>query len=568
MPLPQKTLEKLLLESGAIEKEEVAELEEESERTGTSIDRLLISRGRLTSTFVAQAIGKFLNIEVFDFRGNGVDPEAMKLLPEAVAREHDAIVFAKDDKKHVFKVALADPTNIEAINFLSEYLKGEIQPYIATQEMLRFAFQIYTRKASEDFESDITAKVGELVQTIAGSHDVNLLESVPLTQLFDTVINYASTLGASDMYFQAEEEGLVIRFRVDGILRDIIKVDKRLVEGIVARTKILSGLRIDEHMKPQDGRFKFRSGHADIDIRTAIMPTFYGEKITLRLLSSSSQFISFDELGLDAANTARLSGEIKKPYGMILASGPTGSGKTTTIYSILNALNTPEVHITTIEDPIEYVMPRVSQTQVNMAAGITFASGLRALLRHSPDIIVVGEIRDTETAEIAVHASLTGHLLVSTIHTNDAPGAIPRLIELGVPAFFVASTLNAVVAQRLVRRICQQCIQSVELTPAMMKSLNDELERRGKKRTVSKAGYRGKGCALCSQTGYSGRIGIFEIFIVDQNVRNVINSAQITLDNLKKAADTQGMVSMFEDGLRKVEHGLTTVEEIFRAIRE
>lgn len=569
MAIPQNTLKKLLVESSLIEEAEFSTLEQEAKRTGVSIDRLLISQGRLTQQYLSELVSKFLNIPIVDFQVTPIQPEALHLLPESAARQRNSIVFDHDAKKGTFQVAMADPTDVDTINFLREYLKGEIEPYIASAQTLRLGYQVYKRKAAKDFEHLLEEKVQQLVVTLQEVSGMNILESVPLTQLFDNIIDYGATLNASDIYFQPEEDKLIIRFRVDGLLRDVTSIDKRVNEGLVARAKILSGLRIDEHMRPQDGRFKFKSSSYDVDIRTAVIPTFYGEKITLRLLPAGKELISFEELGVDHENTGKkLLQEIHKPYGMILSSGPTGSGKTTTIYAILNILNRPEVHITTIEDPVEYVVPRVSQTQVNPAAGITFATGLRSFLRHSPDIMVVGEIRDAETAEIAIHAALTGHLLISTIHTNNAVGAIPRLIDLGVPAFFVSATLNAVIAQRLVRRICQQCIASHELSHAEEKTIQQEMQRHGRKRDVTRILYKGKGCSACGKTGYSGRIGLFELFVIDEKVRNIITSQQVTTDALLEVALAQGMKTMFEDGLEKAEHGLTTLEEIFRAIRE
>ncbi|OHB20278.1 MAG: hypothetical protein A3J67_03340 [Parcubacteria group bacterium RIFCSPHIGHO2_02_FULL_48_10b] len=568
MPLPPNTLKKLLIESSLIAEDEFPALEAEAKRVGVSIDRFLISQGRLTTNYLNQLVSKFLNIPVIDFRVEPLNIDIVELLPESVARQREVIVFGKDPQKNVFKIAMTDPTNLDTTNFLAEYLKGNIQPYIASPETLRFAYQIYKKKASEQFEQLISSRVTELIGSLKEVSGAAILESVPLVQLFDTILDYGSTLNASDIYFQPQEESLAVRFRIDGLLKDVISIDRKLNDGLVARTKILSGLRIDEHLKPQDGRFKFRSSDTEIDIRTAIMPTFYGEKVTLRLLAGAKEFVSFEELGIGKETADKLRKEITKPYGMILSSGPTGSGKTTTIYAILTLLNRPEVHITTIEDPIEYLIPRVSQTQINPTAGITFASGLRALLRHSPDIMVVGEIRDNETAEIAAHAALTGHLLISSIHTNDAPTAIPRLIELGVPPFFISGTVNAVIAQRLLRRICRQCINSQELLPAARETINQELAKRGKKREMAKIAYRGKGCRVCGMTGYSGRIGIFEVFVIDENVRSIINSGAVTSDNLKKAADDQRMTTMFEDGLSKIEQGDTTVEELFRAIRE
>ncbi|MEK7146935.1 MAG: GspE/PulE family protein, partial [Patescibacteria group bacterium] len=494
-------------------------------------------------------------------------PETIEVLPESVARRRQVIVFGKNPEKNSFKVAMADATDIENINFLKEYLKGNIEPHIASLSDLKMGFRLYKKKSAKEFETMISERVKELGASLKQSGG-NILESIPLVQLFDTIIDYAAILDASDIYFQPEEDFLKIRFRVDGLLKDIISIDKSINDGVVARAKTLSGLRIDEHLKPQDGRFRFRTSDIDLDIRTAIMPTFFGEKISLRLLSANQAFISFEELGMSQNVIETLIKAIKKPYGMILSSGPTGSGKTTTIYGILNILNKPEVHITTIEDPVEYVVQNVSQTQVNQQAGIDFASGLRALLRHSPDIIFIGEIRDTDTAAISVNAALTGHLLISTIHTNDAPGAVMRLMNLNIPPFLIGSTVNAVLAQRLVRKICVNCIESYNPPASLKKHIEEAASQKNEKARMPSILYRGKGCSNCGHTGYDGRIGIFEIFNIDENVKAAINSQNLNSEILKKTAKEQKMTSMFEDGINKAEVGVTTIEEILRVISE
>lgn len=567
MALPADTLKKLVGKAGILSEDEFDRYEREAERRGLPVERILIAEGKITQTYLNELISKFLNIPIVDFEKEPPDPKLIEALPETIARQRQAVVFGKDEEKKVFKVAMADPTDIETVNFLREYLKGEIEPYLSPPESLRFAFRIYKKRVSEEFEKQITDKIARLATSLK-EIGVSVLESIPLAQLFDTILDYAATLNASDIYFQPQEDSLLVRFRVDGVVRDIVTMDKVINEGIVARTKILSALRIDEHLKPQDGRFRFKSSDMDFDVRTAVMPTFFGEKVTLRLLSTSSAFLTFEELGMQKETADKLRKELSKPYGMILSSGPTGSGKTTTIYAMLALLNKPEVHIATIEDPIEYVIARVSQTQVNPQAGITFATGLRSMLRHSPDILVVGEVRDSETADISINASLTGHLLISTIHTNDAPTAVPRLLDLGVPPFLISATLNAVIAQRLVRKICRNCVESSTVPEGVRKVVEEELARRKRKRALPKVLYHGRGCSVCGFTGYAGRVGIFEIFVVDENTRNLITSGTITVDILRQAADAQGMQTMFEDGLSKVETGVTTVEEILRAIRE
>jgi len=361
-----------------------------------------------------------------------------------------------------------------------------------------------------------------------------------------------------------------VRFRIDGILHEIIRMPKEAYAAIVARIKFLSGLKIDEHLKPQDGRFRYKVGQEFLDIRVALIPVFYGEKVEMRLLPATQKPLSLDELGILDDMRKIIEENIKKSYGMILVAGPTGSGKTTTLYSILNILNKSEVNIVTIEDPIEYDMKYINQTQINPAAGITFANGLRAILRQDPNIIMVGEIRDEETAEISVHSALTGHLLLSSLHTNDAATAVPRLIDMKIAPFLIAAVLNIVLAQRLVRQICLDCIESypadIELAEFLAKQLKENNSYSQFK--IPKILYRGRGCSTCNETGFRGRTGIFEIIEVNEEIRKMIIDPKFSLDVLINNAKHQGMITMFEDGLRKAEKGITTVEEVLRVIRE
>ncbi|MBI5732766.1 type II/IV secretion system protein [Candidatus Jorgensenbacteria bacterium] len=568
MALSNQTLKKILTKNNILPEEEFAALEIEAERLNISVPRLLIAEGKLTQQHLLELESKFLNVPIFDPTLEPLKLEVMGVLPELTARERQVLVFGRDTEKNIYHIAMMDPTDIDNINFLKEYLKAEIEPYITSLESLRFGYQLYKRMSSENFEAVISAKVTALKSSLKGIEE-NILESIPLVELLDTIVGYAATIDASDIYLQPEEDWLKIRFRVDGLLRDVISMDRSISDGLVARIKTLGGLRIDEHYKPQDGRFRFRSSSdIDLDIRIAIMPTMFGEKSTLRLLSSAHAFLTLEELGMDQTSVIKFQQIIKKPHGMILSTGPTGSGKTTTIYTTLALLNKPEAHIVSIEDPIEYIIPNVSQTQVNLQMGITFATGLRSMLRHSPDIIIVGEIRDNETSDIAINAALTGHLIVSTLHTNDATSAVIRLLDLGIQPFLIGATLNAIIAQRLVRRVCPNCKTTYSPDPALLQKFEQDIRDWNKTIEIPKKLYRGTGCNLCHQTGYHGRIGLFELFTIDENVRNIISAKTITTDNLRKAAQAQGMISILEDGFIKVKNGLTTIEEIIRVMRE
>jgi type II secretory ATPase GspE/PulE/Tfp pilus assembly ATPase PilB-like protein len=360
-----------------------------------------------------------------------------------------------------------------------------------------------------------------------------------------------------------------VRFRIDGILHEILSLPKIIAPILVARVKVLTNMLIDEHKVPQDGRFRFDLEDSAIDLRVNVMPVFHGEKVEMRLLKGNVRLARLEDLGLSESIVEMLKEEIKKPHGMILVTGPTGHGKTTTLYTLLHLLNTPKVNITTIEDPIEYEVGRVNQTQVNTKAGITFANGLRSLLRQNPDIIMVGEIRDNETVDIVVHAALTGHLVLSTLHTNDAPTAIPRLLDMGAEAFLLASTLNVVIAQRLVRTICTSCVESYPVSAEMKKIIQHQISFFALSHVTKlpKRLFRGKGCKVCNSSGFHGQIGLFEVMQASDDLRASIIKNMAAQD-IRKQAIKEGMTTLFEDGLDKVGRGITTIEEVIRVVSE
>ena len=387
--------------------------------------------------------------------------------------------------------------------------------------------------------------------------------------------------GASDIHIEPQEKEVIVRYRIDGILRPVMTLPKNILSGIVARIKILSNLKLDEHRLPQDGRFKIDDKNYNISFRVSTIPVYDGEKLVLRLLDENNQLLHLEDLGFRDSDLQKIKHSIERPHGMILVTGPTGSGKTTTLYSILNQLNTQEVNIATIEDPIEYRMPHINQSQVNPKINFTFASGLRALMRQDPNIIMVGEIRDQETVEIAIHGAMTGHKVLSTLHTNDAPGTLPRLLDMGVIPFLIVSTVNMVMAQRLVRKICQYCIMSYNLDKEAIKQMSDQFDVQSFMELLHREGlaeekdkgvgtllfYKGKGCKKCGETGYKGRIGIYEILEISEEIKQLIVNKAHTNDISKKARE-QGMTIMLEDGLIKAKNGITTIEEVLRVTRE
>jgi len=383
--------------------------------------------------------------------------------------------------------------------------------------------------------------------------------------IIDHMVEYAHNLRASDIHINPKADSVKVRFRIDGVLQDVFDIPREMLMEIIGRIKILSNLRMDEHQNFQDGRFRILTDKSEtIDVRVAVSPSYYGESAVMRLLSEQADKFTLESLGFSKENQKKILDGISKPYGMILATGPTGSGKTTTLYTILKMLNKKESAIITIEDPIEYAIDEIKQIQVNSRTSMTFANGLRSILRQDPDIIMVGEIRDEDTAGLAVNTALTGHLLLSTLHTNDSATTLPRLLDMKVEPFLVASTVNIALGQRLVRKICEKCKTSKKLTEAELKSLSETIKL---KLTGERKVYKGEGCEKCNMTGYDGRIGIHEVLVVDNNIREGILK-KVSADNIKQIAINNGMKTMIEDGLDKVFEGITSLEEVLRVIHE
>lgn len=565
--IPNDKLKEFLLNEGLVTEKQFEEALREAQRMERNTADILISRGLITDDYYLSLVAKFYGVKKARISPKKIDIKVVKLLPEKIAREKQAVVFNKN-KDGSFDVALEDPTDLQTIEFLSKYLKGKINPYLATAGDLKRVFSLYGKASTEQFKTIIEENIQKSLRSKAKGIE-QAASDLPIVAIVDNLIAYAISLRASDIHIEVLEDSILVRYRIDGILQEIIRMPKAVDPAIVARIKLLAGLKLDEHAKPQDGRFRYKVGKELMDIRVAIMPTFYGEKVEMRLLSATAKPFSLEELGFFEDHISIIKANLKKTYGMILVTGPTGSGKTTTLYSLISMLNKPEVNIVTIEDPIEYDMKYVNQTQINPTAGITFAAGLRQIVRQDPDIIMVGEIRDDDTAKISVQAALTGHLLLSSLHTNDAPTAVPRLVDLGVQPFLVSASLNLVEAQRLVRRICRDCIYSYkpdEVTVEAIKKQAAELGLEGIKMPTTL--YKGGGCSTCNGSGYQGRMAILEILNINEEIRKLIVSPKFTLDALRILARKQGMMTMFEDGLRKAVKGLTTIDEVMRVIRE
>ncbi len=567
LPIPVVQLKNKLVQENIIAVERFDDLVAEAERKNENLFDVLVSEKIATEDYLNEFIAASLGVELANLSSREIDEQFVRLFPEDLSRQQQAVVFNRESNG-TYDVAMADPSNLETIEFLSQFLKANIKPYLATARDLNRAFSVYGLELTHDFKRIIE----ENLRASLRNRTKNVEEAsaqLPIVAIVDNLLSYAVSLSVSDIHLEILEESTLVRYRVDGILYEILKIFKEVHPALVARIKILAGLKIDEHYKPQDGRFRYQIANQFIDVRVASMPTFYGEKIEMRLLGSTQKPLSLEELGLLGTANKTVSENLKKTYGMILSCGPTGSGKSTTLYSMLNILNKPAVNIVTVEDPIEYNIRYVNQMQINPVAGITFASGLRALLRQDPNVIMVGEIRDDETAGIAVQAALTGHLLLSSLHTNDAPTAIPRLFDLKVPPFLVAATLNVIIAQRLVRKICPVCIHSYESTPLIKELIGKQLKELAieTEAKIPKVVYEGKGCSACT-LGYRGRLGIFEVIEITDTMKKLIIEPEFNLEAVRREARAGGSKTMFEEGLEKVQLAQTTIEEVLRVIRE
>lgn len=574
--LSNQQLKKILEKSDIMPVKEFEKFSKEAEKCGKTLENYLIEKKITTSNNLYENAASYFNVPFINLKDQTIRKDVLFNIPEPIASTHKVIAFDSNDKE--IKIAALNPEDIEIFEFIGK--KTNLKPaiYLTTPENLNQAIKQYHKSLKAEFKDFEEKNSGES----AGDENLKkLAENLPIVRIVDTLLEYAIFEGASDIHIEPEEKDVIARYRIDGILKTVMTLPKNVQPGIIARIKILANLKIDEHRLPQDGRFKISSKEYKVSFRVSIIPAFDGEKIVMRLLNEKAQALNLEQLGLQSSALESIKRNISKPHGMILVTGPTGSGKTTTLYTIMNILNIPEVNIVTIEDPIEYRMPRVNQSQINPKIGYTFAAGLRAFLRQDPNIIMVGEIRDQETAEIAIHAAMTGHLVLSTLHTNDAITTLPRLSDMGVPAFLVAATTNIIIAQRLVRKICPNCIQSYKLDKQTIDELKKQIdienimEALEEKKIIasSKQGiesllfYRGKGCKQCSSSGYKGRIGIYEVLEITKEMSELILK-KANVSDLKKQSEKQNMLAIIEDGFIKAKNGITTIEEIMRVTKE
>ncbi|HRH23923.1 MAG TPA: ATPase, T2SS/T4P/T4SS family [Candidatus Magasanikbacteria bacterium] len=570
--LPLEEFKKLLAKKFKLTAAQIATHLEDAQNRGKDLETHLIEKNIIKEDALYDGIAEEYGLTRVSLKGRDIPPETLHELPEAFAEAHHIVAF--DSTPTSLKIALTDPTDVQTIEFIRRKSRKDLEVFITTPRETKESLRRYRSNLKQ-----------ELSQPLAHSDPTDLkkaAEELPIINIVNSILEHSVFENSSDIHIEPTELDVVVRFRIDGILREMMHLPKTVQSGIVARIKILSNLKIDEHMIPQDGRFKISVQGETLSFRVSIIPVYDGEKIVMRLLHEGQKPLTLDELGFLPGIKELIDEAIEKPHGMVLVTGPTGSGKTTTLYSILGMLNQPDVNICTIEDPIEYHVTGINQSQINPKAGFTFASGLRSFLRQDPDIIMVGEIRDKETAEIAIHAAMTGHLVLSTLHTNDAPTTIPRLLDMDIPPFLVAFTSNIIIAQRLVRKICPNCKESFKLTAKELKQLHSLIDKSKlaslfkehgatltakEKSLESLTFYRGNGCKKCDASGYKGRVGIYEVMVVDEELQKIINT-KANVNDIKAYAIKNGMLTLFQDGLIKAKLGVTTIEEILRATKD
>ena len=581
MKVEDQQLKAFILDAGLVTKAQFDKILKKAKKTKKKVGDVLIAEGLINQEDLAKLYAYILGIVFIDLEKETIPPDVLKIIPEPIARSHNIIAFKKEGNN--LEVAMLDPEDLRTIEFIKKKANLKILPRLTTAKSIKNVLTQYQKTLEAEFGDIIKKEAGDIKpikeEKTEKKEDLRkVAEELPVIRIVDTLLKHAVLQRSSDIHIEPTEKEVIVRYRIDGILHDAMVLPKMVSSGIIARIKVLSRLKLDEHRLPQDGRFKIETGEYKYSIRVSVLPTFDGEKIVMRLLPETSKGFSLESLGLIGEALERVHHNLKKPVGMILVTGPTGSGKTTTLYAMMEILNTPGVNISTIEDPIEYRMPRINQTQVNTKIGLTFASGLRSLVRQDPDIIMVGEIRDKETAGLAINAALTGHLVLSTLHTTNAAGAIPRLVDMKAEPFLISSTLSVIIAQRLVRRLCPESekyfIKASELKnlsnycdlDKMLKVLKEDKIIKAKDTFKNIPFFRPKPSKECVE-GYKGRVGIFETLNITETIKELIVK-QATTDQIQGQAEKEGMRTMIEDGFVKAVQGMTSLEEVLRVITE
>ncbi|OGG12519.1 hypothetical protein A3D77_01135 [Candidatus Gottesmanbacteria bacterium RIFCSPHIGHO2_02_FULL_39_11] len=546
-----------ILKDKVINNTQLFDAQEFAKSANISLRQALVEKDFITNENLGLLIANYLKIPYVVLSKTAISEEVLRLIPERVARKQRAICFSRDTDG--IKVAFSDPTATEIIGPIEKKTGQKVIPYFATEQDIFNTLSLYRKDLQKTFDTLIR-------EAALRSSNPNQYDA-PVAKIVDLIIDSAYQNKASDIHIEPEERNSIVRFRIDGILHAVLQFPIHLHDRIVTRIKVMSKLRTDEHLAPQDGKIGVKLYEENLDLRVSIVPIVEGEKVVLRLLASKMSQFTLKDLGMNEVDLAKVTEAMHRSYGMILSTGPTGSGKSTSIYAILKILNTSEKNITTIEDPVEYRLRGINQIQVNAKTNLTFASGLRSILRQDPNIVFVGEIRDSETAGIAVNAALTGHLVLSTLHTNDSATALPRLIDMHIEPFLVASTVNVIIAQRLVRKICQVCKAAKYIERGeLVKNIPDSLISKYFGNATSLQIFAGIGCKLCHNTGYAGRIGIFEVLTVSKEIKKLITQ-KFDSDIMKQKAVDEGMSTMLDDGMDKIVRGQTTLEEVLRVTK-
>lgn len=580
MHVSEAELKEFIIDSGLVSRKDVEGADVEAKQRAQPLGDILVSRGLLTEDALRRMQAYVLGIPFVNLKDHKIPNDVLGLIPEPIARTHNIIAYKKNEGE--LEVAMLDVEDLASIDSVRKETGLKIRARLTDTESIKYALLQYQKSLKDEFGDIISTEAGKIKDAggkeLSGDELKKMAEDLPIVRIVDTLLHHAIVQGASDIHIEPQEDQVLVRYRIDGILHDAMTLPKAAADGIVARIKVLANLKLDEKRLPQDGRFKMETSGDRVSFRVSTLPTFYGEKTVMRLLRETGEGFTLDVLGLHGENLERIHAALRQTTGIILISGPTGSGKTTTLYTMLDILNTPDVNISTIEDPIEYQMKRVNQTQVNPQIGLSFANGLRSLVRQDPDIIMVGEIRDGETASLAINAALTGHLVLSTIHTNSAAGAIPRLIDMGVEPFLLTSTIRVIVGQRLVRKLCdgkepytlsateRDKVAHPESFDAAFNALRDEKLVKDGATLDTIPFYRPAASEACPD-GYKSRLGIHEVLAVSPAIRDIILHDHTT-DAIEAQAKKEGMLTMLEDGLYKAARGITSLEEVLRAISE
>ena len=583
MHIEEKQLTSFILDSGLVSRTDVETALQEATARKQGIGEMLVNKGLISEDDLRRIQAYMLGIPFVNLKGEKIEFDVLSMIPEPLARSHNIVAFRKNATD--LEVAMLDTDDLAAIDFIKKKVHLKILPRLSARESIKAALLLYQRSLKAEF-GDIIEKEAKSLSVLSGEDTSNMseeelkkmAEDLPVVRIVDALLRHAIIQGASDIHIEPMEGQVLVRYRIDGMLRDAMTLPKAAADSISARIKVLSNLKLDEKRLPQDGRFKVESEDQRVSFRVSMLPTYYGEKTVMRLLRENRKGFTLESLGFHGAGLEQIHEAMKQTVGMILNTGPTGSGKTTTLYTVLDILNQPDVNISTIEDPIEYQVARINQTQVRPDIGFSFANGLRTLMRQDPDIIMVGEIRDSETASLAINAALTGHLVLSTLHTNSAAGTIPRFIDMGAEPFLLVSTLRVIIAQRLVRRLCK-VKEEYKLTKAELDQLKKhaDLDRvtealREEKIIDKKATletipfYRPKKSADC-EDGYAGRVGIHEIMTMSPTIKDLVMKSA-TSDQIEEQARKEGMLTMLEDGIFKAAQGHTTIEEVLRVVSE